>query len=119
MVQLVFALENASVAAVKSDTSVVSEVEDDSAGRLGLSSPGVIEGISFGSWVEVVGAGSSCDPSSWSGLGEEGGVGSSLGSSVDVMGAEPGPDDLVSPDAFRKFSSPLRFGTRKLYAIAF
>ena len=116
MVQFVFAFENASVAAAKRDTSVVKEWEEDVAGSVGGSSPEVLEGISFGSWEEVVGAGSSCDVFFLCGFGE-GDVGSSLGSWVDVMGVDS-EFDFASSDALRKFSSPLRFGTRKLYAIA-
>ena len=61
IVQLVFALENASVAAAKSDISVVNEGEDDPVGCVGSFRPEVVEDISFGSWVDVMGDGSSCD----------------------------------------------------------
>ena len=68
----------------------------------GLSMLEVLEGISFGSSVDVMGAGSSV----FSGLGEAGGVG----------GAANFPG-LLSSKARKKFSSPLLFGTKKLYAI--
>ena len=58
MLQFVFALEKASVAAANKDTSVEKvEEEDDSDGFTGSSIPEVFDGISFGSWLEVSGAG--------------------------------------------------------------
>ena len=59
MVQLVFALEKASVAAVNNETSVENDGADDFAGSMGWSLPDVSEGISLGSCEEVMGAGSS------------------------------------------------------------
>lgn len=94
IVQLVLALEKASVAAAKREISVVK-----GAGWLGvvlvLLVAEVSDGVSLGSWLEVMGAGlSPCAG------GVEGGVG--------------GAFDSVTA---RRFCSPLMFGTRKLYAI--
>lgn len=104
MVQFVFALEKASVAAAKRDISVVN-------GAMGsLLVPRLSDGISFGSCVEVMGAGCSI-----SGGGVEGGVGGAwaLGSPGDVIGAlllELAVfDDSVTE---RRFCNPLMFGTR-------
>lgn len=84
IVQLVFALEKASVAAVKREISIVLlEEEEDLGGSTEAWMVVVEEGISLGSYVDVLGAGSS----SPSRLGVGGGVGISLGSSVEVMGA--------------------------------
>ena len=70
IVQLVFAFENASVAAVKREISIaLGEVE---AGGTGSLAPDMLVGISFGFWVDVIGAGS-VDV-----FGEEGGVGYAL-----------------------------------------
>ncbi len=80
--QLVFALENASVAAMNKDTSIAFG-DADFAGCVEFSTPEVLEGIWFGSSVDVIGA---CSPvSPRSGPGEAGGVGSSLGSSVEIV----------------------------------
>lgn len=84
IVQFVFALEKASVAAVKREISMALVKEDeDLGGPTGLSRMVVEEGISLGSCVDVMGAGSSLP----SRLGVGGGVGISFGSSVEVMGA--------------------------------
>lgn len=101
IVQLVLALEKASVAAAKREISVVM-----GAGWVGVVlGPGVLDGVSLGFWLEVMGACfSPC------GGGVEGGVGGAFGSSGDVVCF----DDSVTA---RRFCSPLMFGTRKLYAI--
>lgn len=80
--QLVFALEKASVAAVNKDTSIAFE-DTDFAGCTGVSTLDVLEGISFGSSVDVMGP---CSPvSPRSGLGEGGGVGNSPDFSGEVL----------------------------------
>ncbi len=111
IVQFVFALEKASVAAVKRDISMVLLEEEED---LGVSTGSLIlvaaEGISLGSYVDVMGAGSS----SPSRLGIGGGVGISLGSSVEVMGAGSSVGWEESSRAARKFWRPLRLGIRKL-----
>ena len=82
--QFVLAREKESVAARKMEMSIVCS------GAAGLEelaeSVEVLEGISLGSEVEVIGAGSSGIPSPF---GEGGGVGGELGSCGDVFGAEP------------------------------
>ena len=104
MVQLVLAWEKASVAAAKRDISVENGAECE--GSLVLLE--VPDGISLGSWVEVIGAGFSP-----SGGGVEGGVGGAFGSPEDVMGAvwfdRAFLDDSVTE---RRFFKPLMFGTR-------
>lgn len=108
MVQLVFALEKDSVAAAKREISVEKGAEWEGA----LLVPEVLDGISLGSWVEVMGAGSSpC------GGVVEGGVGGAFGSSGDVIGAVSDAPVLADSLTERRFCSPLMFGTRKLYAI--
>lgn len=102
MVQFVFALEKASVAAAKREISVLNgAVVSSLVARLS-------DGISFGSCVEVMGAGCSL-----SGGGVEGGVGGALGSPGEVIGAllleKAVFDDSVTD---RRFCKPLRFGTR-------
>ena len=112
------------MAAAKREISVVNEDDD---------APDVLDGISLGSSVEVIGAGSSTldfeGDSSFLDVLE----GISFGSSVDVMGAgscassglgevggvggAPHLPAFVASEAWKKFSSPLAFGTRKLYAI--
>lgn len=74
--QFVFALEKASVAAVKREISIVLVEEEDLGGSTGSWMVVLVEGISVGSYVDVMGAGSS----SPSRLGVGGGVGISLGS---------------------------------------
>ena len=103
-----FAWENASVAAVNKETSVENG-DEDCAGSAGCSAPEVLEGISLGSSVDVIGADS---PSS--GLGDGGGVGMLFGLSEEFIGARSVSDDLASSEALRKLCSPFRFGTRKL-----
>lgn len=113
--QFVFALENASVAAVKRETSIQLDVAEEFPGGAGSLIPEVLDGISFGSSVEVIGA---CSPvSPLPGGGDGGGVGEVFGSLGDVMGAVSSAEPLAST-ALRKFCIPLRLGTRKLYAIA-
>lgn len=114
MEQLVFALENASVAAAKRDISV-EKGDEVFFCPSGLSTPKVVEGISLGSCVDVLEAGTS----SSSGFGDGGGVGGAFGSSGEMMGALPPFPLLASPEAFMKFSNPLRLGTRKLYAMEY
>ena len=71
MVQLVLALEKASVAAAKREISVENDAEWEGSWLM----PEVVDCISFGSWVEVMGAeSSSC------GGGVGGGVGGRFGS---------------------------------------
>ena len=60
-----------------------------------------------------MGFGSSFD---FSGFGEGGGEGGRFGCCDDVSGAGD-PFGVADSDALRKFSSPLRLGTKKLYAI--
>ena len=79
IVQLVFVCENVSVAAVNRDTSIELEGPDDLSGCMGLSLHDVSEGISFGSWVDVIGACSPVSPLS-PGCGDGGGVGVWVGS---------------------------------------
>ena len=107
--QFVFAFENASVAAVNNETSAENNGLDDFAGWTGLSFPDVSEGISLGSSVEVMGAGSP-----WSGVGDDGGIGGALGLLEDVIGDGSVPVACDSSDALRKFCSPLMLGTKKL-----
>ena len=52
----------------------------------------------------------------FSDFGEDGGVGVRFGSCGDVLGAGES-SDVAESEASRKFCKPLRFGTRKLYAI--
>ena len=113
--QFVFALENASVAAVKRETSIQLDAAEDFPGGAGSLIPEVLDGISFGSSVEVIGA---CSPvSPFPGGGDGVGVGGLFGSSGDVMGAVSSAE-LLASTALRRFCMPLRLGTRKLYAIA-
>ena len=112
--QFVFALENASVAAVKRETSIQLDAAEDFPDGVGSLIPEVLDGISFGSSVEVMGA---CSPvSPFSGDGDGGGVGGVFGSLGDVVGAVSSAE-LLASTALRKFCIPLRLGTRKLYAI--
>ena len=75
IVQLVFAFEKASVAAVKRETSMVLvEVGDLRGLTESLVSPSY-DGIALGSWVDVMGAGSSSPLR----RGEGGGVGGVFG----------------------------------------
>ena len=114
MEQLVFAFENASVAAAKRDISV----ENDKgvlACPSGPSTLEVVEGISLGSCVEVLEAVTSCCP----GFDNDGGFHCGVGFCEDVIGAGSPSDWLALPDAFMKFSNPFRFGTRKLYAMGY
>ena len=74
IVQFVFAFEKASVAAVKSEISVVGAEEMDFAGLTGSLLSRLEDGISFGSWLDVMGAGLS----SPSRFGVGGGVGGDL-----------------------------------------
>lgn len=70
MVQLVLALEKASVAAAKREISVVKGAECEGS----VLVPEVSDGIPLGSWLELMGAGfSPC------GGGVEGGVGGAFG----------------------------------------
>ena len=110
IVQLVFALENASVAAVKRDTSIELDDPEDLSGCIPLSLPDVPGGISVASSVEVIGP---CFlvPLPSPAFGDGGGVRICSGLSEDVIGVSS-----VSV-ALRKFWRPLRLGTRKLYAI--
>lgn len=108
IVQLVLALEKASVAAVKREISILGRVIDaDGAESLAFD---ILDGISLGSWVDVIGAGSSEE------LGEGGGVGKGFVESCRDPTVPPASDAPLSC-ALRKFSKPLRLGTRKLYAI--
>ena len=110
IVQLVFALEKASVAAVKRDISILCgpvEVESDGTEPLAF---GVLAGIALGSWVDVIDAGS------FEGLGEGGGVGKTFGGFWrDAM--DSASSVFSTSRALRKFSKPLKLGTRKLYVI--
>ena len=110
IVQLVLALEKASVAAVKRETSVVLADVEELGGVMGSLIPVWLEGISLGSWVDVTGPGSS----SLSGWVEGGGVGGAFGSRGEVIGAGSSMDAEEPPLAARKFCRPLRLGTRKL-----
>lgn len=71
------------------------------------------EGISFGSSVEVIGAVSSLPLR----FGEGGGDGGAFGSCGDVIGAGLSSCSENPSLLARNFSRPLRFGTRKLYAM--
>ncbi len=102
IVQLVLALEKASVAAVKREISVVMGAECDEVWL-------VLEGIALGSSVEVIGAGSSL-----SGGGVAGGVGGRFGSSGDVIGAGSVVFSFAESVTESRFCNPLILGTRKL-----
>lgn len=73
IVQLVFVLENVSVAAVNRDTSIEFEGADESAGCIEPPFPVVFGDNSFGSWVDIIGACSPTSPLS-PGFGDGGGV---------------------------------------------
>ena len=96
IVQLVFVREKVSVAAVNRDTSVELGAPDDLSGCMGLSLPDVLEGISFGSWVDVIGACSPVSPLS-PGCGGDGDLGIWVGSWDEMVGA------LSVSEALRKF----------------
>ena len=74
---------------------------------------GLEEGSSLGSWVEVMGAGSSSPAR----FGAGGGLGGALGSGGEVIGAGSSTEEAEPSLALRKLWKPLRLGTRKLYAI--
>lgn len=94
--QLVFVLENVSVAAVIRDTSIELENADDLSGCIELSLPGVSQENSFGSCVDVIGSCSPVFPFS-PGFGDGGGGGIFFGSSDEAIGA------LSVSEALRKF----------------
>lgn len=111
MVQLMLALEKASVAAANIEISVLRQDGGDDVLLVWFTLE-VVEGISFGSWVLVFDAGSS------SGGGVAGGVGGSLGFSGDVIGTSSVCSDGREACLMeRKLSNPLRLGIRNEYAI--
>ena len=142
IVQLVLALEKASVAAAKREISVVNCGERVLLEWEGLPGAVVRDGISLGSWVDVFEAGAS-----WEDEGDGGGVGGALRPSVEGISlgswdevleaggvswstADLGDgggvngvfdfsvfDDEACSEVLRKFCMPFKFGTRKLYAI--
>lgn len=110
--QLVLAFEKASVAAVNNETSIVFEGIADSIGRTSPSLLNLLDDISFGSSVDVMDPRSPVSPFSCPNFGDGGGVANPLG-----LSAEASSLRVLESDALRKASSPLRLGTRKLYAI--
>ncbi len=66
------------------------------------------EGISLGSWVDVMGAGSASSCA----LGDGGGVGGALGPSNGWEGCGLRVAGFASSTALMRFSRPLRLGTR-------
>lgn len=84
--QLVFVLENDSVAAVNKDTSIELENAHDLSGCIDSSLSDVCDDISSGSCVDTIGACSPVSPTS-PGLGDEDGVGILFGSSGEAVGA--------------------------------
>lgn len=100
------------MAAVNNDTSINSGKAEDFAGRTGSLTPDVLDGISFGSCVDFMGLCSPVSPLPCPGFGDGGGVGILLDFWVDVVGALS--PEVLAFEALRKFSRPLRLGTRKL-----
>lgn len=106
IVQLLLALENASVAAVKIETSVDSETVGDWGMFIGSSVLGVVGDDLFRPTEAMIGVGS--------GFGEAGRVGGVLRSSEIVKGSVSFFGGNDSCFARINFCNPFRLGTRKL-----